>query len=53
MRRSVLAFRRSLPADVRIVPYAATTFENSYEMYHPIWVEYFKLLVYYAIARIA
>ena len=50
MRRAVLAFRRSLPADVRVVPYAATTFENSYEMYYPIWIEYIKLLVYYFIA---
>lgn len=50
MRRVVLAFRRSLPADVVVVPYAATTFENSYEMYHPIWVEYLKLLVYLVVA---
>lgn len=50
MRRSVLAFKRSLPADVNVVPYAATTFENSYEMHHPIWLEYLKLLVYYVIA---
>jgi uncharacterized SAM-binding protein YcdF (DUF218 family) len=50
MRRTVLAFRRSLPADVKVIPYAATTFENSYEMYHPIWLEYLKLLVYYVVA---
>jgi len=50
MRRSVLAFRRSLPSDVKVIPYAATSFEASYEMYWPIWVEYFKLLVYYIVA---
>lgn len=46
MRRSVLAFRRSLPPGVQIVPYAATEFKQSYEMHHPLWIEYFKLLVY-------
>ena len=50
MRRAVLAFERSLATHVRIVPSAATTFENSYEMYHPIWLEYLKLLVYFVIA---
>jgi uncharacterized SAM-binding protein YcdF (DUF218 family) len=50
MRRVVLAFRRSLPAEIRVIPFAATTFENSYEMYSPIWLEYVKLLVYYVIA---
>ena len=50
MRRTVLAFRRSLPVDIKVIPYAATTFENSYEMYHPIWLEYLKLLVYYVVA---
>lgn len=50
MRRSVLAFRRSLPSGVTVVPYAATEFENSYERHHPIWLEYFKLLIYYVIA---
>lgn len=50
MRRSVLAFRRSLPSDVTVVPYAATFLENSFELHHPIWVEYLKLLLYYVIA---
>ena len=50
MRRSVLAFRRSLPADVKVVPFAATEFVNSYEMHHPIWIEYLKLFVYFVIA---
>ena len=48
--QSVLAFRRSLPAGVRVVPFAATEFVNSYEMYHPIWIEYLKLLVYFAVS---
>lgn len=50
MRRTVLAFQRSLPADVKIVPYAATSFETSHEMTFPIWIEYAKLLVYFVIA---
>lgn len=50
MRRSVLAFRSTLPSNVSVVPYAATLYENSYEMHHPIWIEYLKLLVYFVIA---
>ena len=50
MRRATLAFRRSLPSDVEVVPCAATTMTNSYERYHPIWLEYLKLLVYYWVA---
>jgi len=50
MRRSVLAFRRSLPAVVRVVPHAATSFAMSCEMYNPIWLEYLKLLVYFMVA---
>lgn len=50
MRRAMLAFGRSLPAGVRAVPYAATTVENSYELYYPIWLEYLKLMVYYLVA---
>lgn len=50
MRRSMLAFTRVLPAEVSIQPFAATTFENSFEMYHPIWIEYVKLLIYMAVA---
>lgn len=46
MRRAVLAFRRALPSDVQVVPYAATEFPESYELYYPIWTEYVKLLVY-------
>ena len=50
MRRAVLAFRKSLPADIKVEPYAATSFKTSNEMYNPLWIEYFKLLVYYVIA---
>jgi len=50
MRRSVLAFTRSLPSDVSVVPYAATSFQTSYEMNHPIWLEYVKLILYFMIA---
>jgi uncharacterized SAM-binding protein YcdF (DUF218 family) len=50
MRRSVLAFKRSLPADVTVIPYAATEYVDSFEMHHPIWIEYLKLLVYFVIA---
>lgn len=50
MCRSVLAFRRSLPDGTKVIPYAATTMENSFELYHPIWLEYLKLLVYSLVA---
>lgn len=50
MRRSTLAFRRALPDDIKLVPYAATSFVSSYEMYHPIWLEYLKLFFYFVIA---
>jgi uncharacterized SAM-binding protein YcdF (DUF218 family) len=50
MRRSLLAFKRSMPTGVNVVPYAATTFATSYERYHPIWIEYLKLLVYFVIS---
>lgn len=50
MRRTVLAFRRSLPSAVGVIPYAATSLENSFELYHPLWLEYLKLLVYLAVA---
>jgi uncharacterized SAM-binding protein YcdF (DUF218 family) len=50
MRRALLAFRRSLPPDIRVIPYAATPFKNSYELHHPIWLEYLKLLVYFVVA---
>ncbi|MFQ5750686.1 MAG: YdcF family protein [bacterium] len=49
-RRSMLAFRRALPKDVTIVPYAATKYAHSMELYMPLWLEYFKLLVYAIVA---
>jgi uncharacterized SAM-binding protein YcdF (DUF218 family) len=49
-RRSLYTFRRVLSPNIRIVPFAATSFEASYEMYNPIWLEYLKLLVYRIIA---
>jgi uncharacterized SAM-binding protein YcdF (DUF218 family) len=50
MRRSILAFRRSLPTSVTVVPYAASPFATSHELYHPLWIEYVKLLVYFVVA---
>jgi uncharacterized SAM-binding protein YcdF (DUF218 family) len=46
MRRSMLAFRRVLPTDVALVPYAATDFSAGAELWRPIWEEYLKLGVY-------
>jgi hypothetical protein len=45
-RRSLLAFKKSLPSSVTITPFAASGFETSAECFHPIWLEYCKLLVY-------
>lgn len=50
MRRSVLAFKRSLSPGIGVTPYAATGFQGSYELFHPIWVEYAKLLVYLVVS---
>jgi uncharacterized SAM-binding protein YcdF (DUF218 family) len=47
-RRSLLIFKRLLSANVQIIPFAATTFETSAEMYDPLWLEYLKLFVYAA-----
>ena len=49
-RRSLLAFKQSMPAHVVLLPYAATSIGNSVEFYSPLWLEYFKLLVYAIIA---
>mgnify|MGYP001426038522 CR=1 FL=1 len=46
MRRALLAFRRALPPQVGVVPYAATDLASSQEIYYPLWIEYLKLLVY-------
>ena len=45
-RRSLLAFRKTLPTAITVVPYAATAIEHSAELLEPIWLEYFKLLTY-------
>jgi uncharacterized SAM-binding protein YcdF (DUF218 family) len=49
-RRSVLAFTRSLPRRVAVVPYAATAIDQSTEYYNPLWLEYLKLLAYAIVA---
>ena len=49
--KTVPAFTRSLPSDVRVVPYAATSFVSSYEMHLHIWLEYLKLLLYFMVAQ--
>lgn len=45
-RRSMLAFSRTLPARVTLLSYPATEIRQSTEFYHPLSVEYLKLLVY-------
>jgi uncharacterized SAM-binding protein YcdF (DUF218 family) len=50
MRRSLLAFRRILSANVSVVPYAATDVASSAELYRPIWLEYVKLAGYAVVA---
>ena len=51
-RRSLFTFRKLLPASMTVVPYAATSVENSAELSDPIWLEYLKLLVYEVYLRI-
>jgi len=50
MRRSMLAFRRLLPPDIALVPYAASDMASSAELYRPIWLEYLKLGGYAVVA---
>ena len=50
-RRSLIAFKRVLPKDIGIIPYSATTIENSAELYYPLWLEYLKLIVYTLVAK--
>lgn len=50
MRRCVLAFGRVLPDGVDVVPYTASSFKMSQEMYNPLWLEYLKLGMYALIA---
>lgn len=45
-RRSLLAFKKSLPPGVAVIPFAASSFETSAECFNPLWLEYFKLLIY-------
>ena len=49
-RRSLLAFRRSLPARVALASYAAVDIDHSVEFYNPLWLEYLKLLIYTFVA---
>lgn len=46
-RRACLTFRKKLSPQVKIAPYAASSFDASMEMWEPLWIEYLKLLVYY------
>jgi len=50
MRRSLLAFRRILAANISLVPYAASDVASSAELYRPIWLEYVKLAGYAVVA---
>jgi uncharacterized SAM-binding protein YcdF (DUF218 family) len=49
-RRSLLAFKRSLPGNIRLSVFSATGIAQSIEFYRPIWLEYLKLAVYWIIA---
>lgn len=49
-RRSLLAFRRTLPDKVSVIPYAAGKSRHSVEFYHPVWLEYLKLAAYWLLA---
>lgn len=49
-RRSLLCFARSLPREVKAIPYAASPSVASAEIYWPIWHEYLKLFIYYLFA---
>jgi len=44
MRRVMLSFKRSLPSHITIVPFIATCFEISVEMFSPLWLEYLNFL---------
>jgi uncharacterized SAM-binding protein YcdF (DUF218 family) len=49
LRRCMLAFRRVLPRNIALVPYAAS-YETSSEIFNPLWIEYTKLCIYAVIA---
>jgi len=48
-RRAMLAFRRTLPPQIKLVPYAATSFLTSAEMWRPLWIEYSKIVIYWIV----
>lgn len=49
-RRSFLAFRRALSSQIVIIPYAASEIQYSSEFYHPLGLEYLKLVIYWFVA---
>lgn len=49
-RRSLLAFERALRGSVAVTCYAATGPRQSAQLREPLWVEYAKLVVYWALA---
>ena len=46
-RRAYLTFCRSLSPQIKIAPYAASSFKTCTEMWEPLWIEYLKLLFYF------
>ena len=52
-RRALLAFRHTLPPDVSVTAYAATSFKQSAEQHRPLWVEYGKLAAYWIRFQVA
>ena len=49
-RRSLLCFKRSLPASVNVQVYSASVPKDSAEITAPIWMEYAKVVVYFFLA---
>jgi len=50
LRRSYLAFNRSLPSEIKLGCYAATELRESSEFRESLLMEYLKLMVYFVIA---
>jgi uncharacterized SAM-binding protein YcdF (DUF218 family) len=50
-RRSLLCFQRALPKSSQVYVYSASPPEYSGELFHPIWLEYGKLGLYWIMAR--
>ena len=48
-RRSLMTFARTLDDEMLVMPYAATAFIHSQELYRPLWQEYLKLIIYWVI----